>query len=108
MSRIPYSSPRRIMAKKSRMRRREGFLAEYKLDEGYLLQPERAVGRAGLLSGFSPDGLPVLVKMWPRKKGQADTELEEIWRHELRQLHRLAGFPGASENIGHLRQSGLD
>ena len=96
------------MAKQSNSRRKGAFLEGYKLDERYLLKPERAAGRAGLLGGFSPDGLPVLIKVWPRKKGQPDTELEEIWRHELRQLHRLAGFPGASENVAHLRQAGLD
>jgi hypothetical protein len=93
---------------RNRNKKREGFLADYKLSDTYLLKPDRAFGRSGLLSGFSPTGTPVLVKIWPRKKGSADTDLEEIWRHELRQLHRLAGFPGASENIAHLQQAGLD
>src|ERR1700730_1577516 len=96
------------MSKRSQTRRREGFLAEYKLDDTYMQKPDPSAGRAGLLGGYSPDGLPILVKVWRRRKGHVDTELEEIWRHELRQLHRLAGFPGASETIAHLRQAGLD
>jgi hypothetical protein len=31
-----------------------------------------------------------------------------MWRHELRQLHRLAGSPGAADTIVPLRQAGLD
>jgi hypothetical protein len=96
------------MAKRSTIRRREGFLADYRLDDTYLLKPDPSVGRAGIVGGFATDGVPVLVKVWRRRKGSADTELEEMWRHELRQLHRLAGSPGAADTIVPLRQAGLD
>ncbi len=96
------------VAKRSSTRRREGYLADYRLSETYLLQADRSAGRAGIITGFAPDGSPVLAKIWPRRKGMEDSELEEIWRHELRQLHRLAGFPGASETIAQLKQAGLD
>lgn len=96
------------VAKRSSTRRREGYLADYRLSETYLLQADRSAGRAGIITGFAPDGSLVLVKIWPRRKGMEDSELEEIWRHELRQLHRLAGFPGASETIAQLKQAGLD
>ena len=73
-----------------------------------MLAPDPTVGRAGMRGGISPDGLPVIVKSWRRRKGVADLELEEIWRHELRQLHRLAGFPTASDFIARLQQAGHD
>ena len=56
------------MGKQPRNRRREGFLADYKLDDTYTVKPDPATGRAGLIGGFSPDGLAVLIKVWRRKK----------------------------------------
>src|SRR5690606_6902498 len=49
-----------------------------------------------------------LVKVWPRQPGADNRDLEEIWRHELRQLQRLAGYPRASESIAHLYDAGSD
>lgn len=48
---------------------------------------------------------PVIVKSWPRRQGLDDRELEEIWRHELRQLHRLVSYPGAANRLAILRDS---
>lgn len=58
--------------------------------------------------GFAQDGNPVLAKVWPRVPGSNNQDLEEIWRHELRQLQRLAGYPKASESIAHLYDAGSD
>lgn len=93
---------------KSRISRRRGFLEEYRLDETYLLRPDRATGRPGIFEGLAPDGEPVLVKTWPRNPKQNDEDLAEIWRHELRQLHRLYGYPGAADLIAPLRATGSD
>lgn len=73
-----------------------------------MLKPDRAKGRPGIYAGFSSAGDPILVKVWPRTSGQKDQDLEEIWRHELRQLHRLAGYPGAADCIAHLYDAGYD
>ena len=89
-------------------RHRTGFLENYRLDETYLLKPDRAKGRPGIYGGFSPDGNPILVKVWPRASEANDHDLEDIWRHELRQLHRLAGYPGAADCIAHLHDAGYD
>jgi len=93
---------------KSRTNRRRGFLEEYRLDETYLLRPDRAAGRPGILEGLAPDGEPVLVKTWLRNPKQSDEDLADIWRHELRQLHRLYGYPGAADLIAPLRATGSD
>ena len=93
---------------KTRNSRRRGFLEEYRLDETYLLKPDRASGRPGISEGLAPDGEPVLVKNWPRNPKQNDEDLAEIWRHEVRQLHRLYGYPGAADLIAPLRATGSD
>jgi hypothetical protein len=89
-------------------RRRRGFLEDYRLDDAYLLKPDRKSGRPGIYSGVNRDGDTVLVKVWPRVGKGDESDLEEIWRHEVRQLHRLAGYPGAMDYIAHLGQAGID
>lgn len=93
---------------KSRTSRRRGFLEEYRLEEAYLKRPDRTTGRPAIFEGLAPDGEPVLVKTWPRNPKQNDEDLAEIWRHELRQLHRLYGYPGAADLIAPLRATGSD
>lgn len=73
-----------------------------------MLKPDRSKGIPGMYGGFSPEGNPVLIKVWPRSGDGQDGDLEEIWRHELRQLHRLAGYPGATGNIAQLHDAGYD
>lgn len=89
-------------------RRKVGFLSDYKLQDAYLLKPDRKAGKPGLIEGFASNGEPVLVREWPRSSKGNDADLEHIWRHELRQLHRLAGYPGAAECIAHLYDAGED
>lgn len=91
-----------------RRRRKDGFLGDYKLDQGYLLRPDRTNGRPGIFAGYDSNGTPILVKEWPRSSASNDADLEYIWRHEMRQLHRLAGYPGAAECIAHLCDAGHD
>jgi hypothetical protein len=92
----------------TRRRRKGGFLEEYKLDQAYLQKPDAARGRPGVFAGHAPDGTPVLIMEWLRSSSAKDGDLEQIWRHELRQLHRLAGYPGAAECIAHLNDAGFD
>ncbi len=93
---------------KSKNSKSRGFLQEYRLEDTYLLRPEKASGRPGLTEGVASDGEPVLVKNWARNAKQNDDDLAEIWRHELRQLHRLHGYPGAADLIVPLRSTGMD
>jgi hypothetical protein len=70
----------------SRRVAKKGFLAEYSVEDTYLLRPDRARGRAGILRARDPQSHDVLVKFWPRVKGVDDQDLEDIWRSEIRQL----------------------
>ncbi len=96
------------MVKNYKTRKGKGFLDGYQLQDTYLQQPNRALGQPGLIAGSTPDGVPVLIKVWPRRAKAKDDELKEIWHHELRQLYRLAGYPGSYEVIAHLLRSGED
>lgn len=92
----------------TKSRRSGAFLKDFQLAERYLARAEPAKGRPGLIEGRSADGTAVLIKIWPRKAGQADEDLADIWRHELRQLLRLAGHPGVGNRIAALYGTGLD
>lgn len=93
----------------SRRRAKIGFLADYAPDDSYLLKPDRAHGRAGILRGKMPSSSQdVLIKVWPRARGADDQDLEVIWRSEIRQLHRLAAVPGADDLFVHMAGSGKD
>ncbi|KAB2941350.1 MAG: hypothetical protein K8F92_20415 [Hyphomicrobium sp.] len=87
---------------------KRGFLADYAPDESFLLKPDRTLGRPGILRARDPQGNDVLVKHWPRNKSVDDADLEDIWRSELRQLHRLAALPRAEELFVPVRASGKD
>lgn len=95
-----------IMA--SRRVAKKGFLADYSVQDTYLLKPDRAVGRAGILRARDPQSRDVLVKYWPVAKGIDSTDLEEIWRSEIRQLQRLAAVPRADDLFVHMLTSGKD
>lgn len=82
-------------------------MSRYRLGT-YLVRPDRKGGRPGIRPGVDQDGNPVLIKVWPKAGSQASTELREIWRNEVRQLHRVGGYPGASENIATLQRADED
>jgi serine/threonine protein kinase len=88
-------------------RSRKKFLADYDLDNDYLVSPNGNLGRPGLLRGRNPEGLNVLVKLWPSER-LAGLDLEQIWRSEIRQLQRLAAVPRADELFVPMLASGED
>lgn len=92
----------------SKTRKGKGFLDVYRLDERALIGADKATGRPSVFEGSSPDGEAVLVKTWPRSARGDDRDVEEIWSHELRQLHRLAGYPGAGDLLPDLIDAGAD
>lgn len=84
------------------------FLKPYKLERKALKVGDRAKGVPTLRYGTDNDGNPVIVRSWPRSIDVDDSDLREIWRSETRHLRRLAGYPGASNYIAELRDSGVD
>ena len=84
------------------------FLSRYRLEGPYLLRPDRKQGRPGIRTGVDEEGNAVLIKVWPKVGPKTSSELREIWRNEVRQLHRLGGYPGASENIATLQRTDED
>jgi hypothetical protein len=92
----------------SKSRRVGKFLKDFQLAERYLARSEPAKGRPALIEGRAADGTAVLVKIWPRKADHSDEDFADIWRHELRQLLRLAGHPGVGNRIAALYGTGLD
>lgn len=93
---------------RARNSRGSEFLRAYHPDEVYLLKPARARGAPGIIEGSSASGDPLLIRVWPRSGKIEDKDLVEIWRNELRLLHRLGGAPGAEEHIAHLLDAGED
>lgn len=93
---------------KTRTSRRGRFLDAYNPADAYLQRPANKRGAPGVLDGSSPDGDPLLIRVWPRDSKTDDRDLVEIWRNELRLLHRLGGAPGAEEHIARLLDAGED
>ncbi len=89
-------------------RRRQGFLDRYRVDDSALRLPDRRTGQVGLYEGIGDEGQSVLIKAWPRSAKQDDRDIEAIWRHEIRQLHRMAGHPDAHAVIARLHDAGED
>lgn len=86
---------------------KENFLSSYDIDEEPLSSPQEISGRPSIFSA-EKDGDLYLVKHWKRSKQIQDNEVEAIWLHELRQLHRLKGYPGADDLIATLAEHGRD
>lgn len=84
------------------------FLDRYRLDGNYILRPDRNNARPGMRAAFDANGNPVLIKIWPKIAGTMDSELRELWHNEVRQLHRLGGYPKAYDTIAILQQADED
>ncbi|MDO7928396.1 AAA domain-containing protein [Pseudomonas sp. KFB-139] len=86
---------------------KENFLSLYEIDEHPLSSPHDLSGRPSIYSA-EKNGELFLIKHWKRSKQIQDNEVEAIWLHELRQLHRLKGYPGAEDLIATLVEHGRD
>ncbi|MER8743128.1 AAA domain-containing protein [Mesorhizobium sp. M1004] len=95
------------MAKRSQ-KKTDTFLSGFSLKKNALVRADRKIGRPGLREGTDSTGRRILLKHWPREKGVDDTDLEDIWRSEIRQLHRLAAVPRADELIARMLSNGAD
>lgn len=83
------------------------FLEFYDVYDDFLVAADPATGRPCLLR-VEKDGCPLLLKFWPRNADMDDGDLEDIWLHELRQLHRLKGYPGVGDYVSSIVDSGRD
>ncbi len=92
----------------SRRISKTGFLTGYSIEDKLLLSPDRTSGRSGIMRARDNDARDVLIKYWPRIKESDDSDLEEIWRSEIRQLQRRAAVPRADDLFVHMRASGKD
>lgn len=77
----------------------------YEVYDDFLFEAEPNSGQPNLISA-EKNGEPYLVKYWPRSHDVDDKDLEDIWLHELRQLHRLKGYPGVGDYVSSLIDSG--
>lgn len=53
-------------------------------------------------------GEPVLIKHWIQECPDTERVLQDIWRYEVRQLHRLKGYPGVGDFIAPIVASNND
>ncbi|SMS08823.1 helicase [Pseudomonas viridiflava] len=83
------------------------FLENYNLSEVSSSTCGDSSGRP-IIYNAEKEGDLFIIKHWPRSPEICDEEVEAIWLHELRQLHRLNGFPGADDLIATLVESCKD
>lgn len=81
------------------------LLSGYEIYDSILFEAEPNSGQPNLISA-EKNGEPYVIKYWPRTEDVNDEDLEDIWLHELRQLHRLKGYPGVGDYISSLIDSG--
>jgi hypothetical protein len=91
---------------KIRSRAPDSPLKNYNFNDQFWQKSDVKSGLPGIIgAAHVVTGVPVIVKEWPRRQGLDDSELEEIWRHEVRQLHRLVSYPGTRERLAVLLDS---
>lgn len=93
------------MAELLKLAKKKSFLKNYNLNSGTIQKANKQKGIPKIKDGTDNDGNYVIIKIWERDKSSDDSDLREIWRNELRQLHRLAGFPGASDYISEPKET---
>lgn len=84
----------------------EIFLEKY--ENVNVLSTEKPQDGKPLLIIAEHEDKPVLIKYWPGIENDRSNVLEDIWLYEIRQLHRLKGYPGLGEFISALVDSGKD
>ncbi|MGF6875871.1 hypothetical protein OKW35_005343 [Paraburkholderia sp. MM5477-R1] len=86
----------------------KGFLGRFNLASKQLKTADRARGTPALRAGTDAQGTRLLIKTWPRIAGAEDSDLREIWHHEIRQLNRILGTRGVGDIIAELEDSHVD
>lgn len=88
-------------------RQRSSFLSDFDLDDRLLRREDRKTGVPSLVEGYSSTDVQVLVKSWSANKND-NIMLKEIWHHEVRQIHRVCGYPRATKYIAPVYSTGFD
>jgi hypothetical protein len=78
--------------------RKSQFMVRFKLENRAMQRGDPKIGKAKVTAGtIKETGEQIVLKQWRRDASNVDAALRELWRQEIRQLHRLAGSPGARE-----------
>ena len=94
---------------RTRRSRHRLFTDRFRLDDRYLYHGRRVRGEPSIIGGEHLEtGERIAIKEWVRDPSIVDDDVREIWRHEVRQLYRLRGFPKAREYIVPLQDSAED
>src|SRR5258707_13728625 len=81
-------------------RKAEALSARFELDEQFLASPDTAALKPALIRAHDKQrDEPVIVKYWSKAGSAIDSDLREMWRHEMRQLDRVRAYPGADDVI---------
>lgn len=81
-------------------RGRDKLVDLFELDEQFLAAPDSAALKSDLIRAHDRRrDEPVIVKYWTKDGSPIDSDLREMWRHEMRQLDRVRAYPGADEVI---------
>lgn len=85
------------------------YAGRFAPDREALQTGDATTGRADVRTGSNVEtGARVIIKRWERNNASFDPVIQEIWRQEIRQIHRLMGYPGAKDFIVPLIDSGFD
>jgi len=90
------------------VKRKSDALADrFSLEETFLASPDRAALKSAVIQGIdrSSDD-PVVIKVWEKTGSNVDSDLRELWRHEMRQNERVRAFPRADEVVVEVISSG--
>lgn len=88
-------------------RPRSTFAARFRLDDRVLQKGDTRTGKPSVIGGSDRDsGERVVIKQWRRNPSVPDSDIQVIWREEMRQLYRVLGYPGARDRIVPLLDSG--
>lgn len=72
----------------------------FDLEEQFLAAPDTAALKSALIRALDRRrDEPVIVKYWTKTRSAIDSDLREMWRHEMRQVERVRAYPGADEVI---------
>jgi len=88
-------------------RQRETLEQRFELDEAFLSSPNTAALKSAVIRAKDRrSGDPVVLKYWSKTGTAVDSDLRELWRHEMRQSERVRSFPRADEVIVDVSGSG--
>ncbi|MCY1667355.1 hypothetical protein [Rhizobium sp. SL86] len=88
-------------------RQRETLEQRFELAETFLSSPNAAALKSAVIRATDRrNGDPVVLKYWSKTGTAVDSDLRELWRHEMRQSERVRSFPRADEVIVDVSGSG--